>query len=115
MRYLEENEIDPYISAGKIIEQYLGTFELDDLLCHRFVSIGKSKYGYYGFIIEVFDESKDGVDSIYYFSSVNPDYPEGIEYGPMDSLTELLELINKKILLSCDKYLLSGFLDNIIK
>jgi hypothetical protein len=95
MRYLNEKEIEPYINAGKIIEQYLGTFEIDDFLCHRFVSIGKSKKGYYGFWAEVFDETNDGVESIYYFSSVDPDYPEGIEYGTNGFVNRPIERIKQ--------------------
>ncbi len=90
MRYLNENEIEPYINAGKVIEQYLGTFKSDGFLCHKFVSIGKTKEGYYCFESEVFDEKEDGIDSIYHYSSIDPDNPEGVEYGPKDSLSKLL-------------------------
>jgi len=114
MRYLNENEIEPYINAGKVIEQYLGTFKYDDLQCHRFISIGKDKEGYYSFIVEVFDEHGEGIESIYDFCSIDPDNPEGIEYGPMISLTELLSELKKRVTLLDDKFLLAGFLNDIM-
>lgn len=114
MRYLNENEIQPYINIGKIIEQYLGTFQSEDFLCHRYISIEKNKEGYYFIISEVFDEKEDGIESIYEFSSIDPDNLEGIEYGPFSSFTKLLSVINKKVTLSKDKYLLTGYLDNVI-
>ncbi|PXY02565.1 hypothetical protein DF185_00280 [Marinifilum breve] len=114
MRYLKENEIEPYLNAGKIIEQYLGTFKLDNLPCHRFVSIGKDKDGYYCFLVEVFDEKEDGIESIYDFSSIDPDNLEGIEYGPKASLKALLSELKEKVALSNDTFLLTGFLDNVM-
>ena len=114
MIYLNESDIEPYLNAGKEIEQYLGEFLISDHRCFRYLVLGKEKSGYYGLLFEKFDDSNEGLDSIYDFSSVEPDELYGRELGAFETLDLLIEQINKAILLDPTKYLLSGHLNQII-
>ncbi|KYG81006.1 hypothetical protein EV198_2885 [Roseivirga ehrenbergii] len=115
MRYLNESEILPYIHAGKEIEQYLGSYYHNDFRCVRYVTLGKDKVGYYGLLFELFDDSCEGVESIYDYSSVEPDNLNGIELGSFESFRILLEYIGNIAELDSNKYLISGQLDEEIK
>lgn len=115
MRYLDQAEILSYINAGKEIEQSLGEFYSDNFRCFRHVTLGKNKDSYYGLIFEKFDDSSEGLTSVYDFSSVDPDNHYGVEIGPFDSLDEVIETINKSVKLNSDKYLISGHLNDEIK
>jgi hypothetical protein len=114
-RKLKESEILPYINKGKVIEQFLGEFYQGEYRCLRYVSVQKEKDSYFGLIFEVFDESNEGVDSIYDYSSVEPDDLFGVEIGTFETLTETLESIRGKFNLHSDRYLISGHLDEEIK
>ena len=115
MRYLSEPEILSYINAGKVIEQYLGAYYHNDLRCLRYVSLSKDKAGYYGLLFELFDDSGEGVESIYDYSSVEPDNLNGIELGPFESFKKVLEAVKDIAELDSNKYLISGQLDEEIK
>jgi|GEM_PF-6035632 len=115
MRYLKESEILPYINAGKEIEQFLGEFYFKNFKCFRYVTIGKTKDGFYGLLFEKFDDSDEGLNSIYEYSSIEPDELYGKEIGPFESLEEIIESINKVAKLDPEKYLMSGYLNNEIK
>lgn len=83
--HLNQHEISPYINTGKEVEQFLGEFYSENYKCFRYVILGKTKEGYYGLIFEKFDDSDEGITSIYDYSSVEPDDLNGKELGPFDS------------------------------
>lgn len=114
MRYLGESELLPYLHAGKIIEQYLGVYYHEDFRCLRYVSFGMNKTGYYGLLFELFDDSGEGLESIYDYSSVEPDNLSGIEFGPFESFMNVLDAIRDVVKLDSNKYLISGQLDEEI-
>ena len=115
MRYLKEPEIASYINEGKEVEQYLGGFYYEEFKCHRFVTLGKSKDGYYGLVFEKYDDTDEGLESIYDFSSVEPDDLNGKEVGPYENLETLIDSVNTIFLLDKDRYLMAGYLNNEIK
>ena len=115
LRYLQETELKPYINAGKIIEQYICMFKNGEFDAHRYVSIGKNKDGYYAFIHEVFDETDEFVESIYDFSSIDPDELNGVNIGPFISFQKALESLKVSVDLKSDKFHLTGYLDEIRK
>ena len=82
MRYLNQSEILPYINAGKEIEQFLEEYFSNSFRCFRYVTLGKNKEGYYALIFDKFDESDEGLISVYDYSSVEPDDLYGKEIGP---------------------------------
>ena len=55
------------------------------------------------------------MESIYDYSSLDPDESNGREIGPFDRIEEVLENINRISKLDSNKYLIAGYLDNEIK
>ena len=115
MRYLNQSEILPIINSGKEVEQFLGEFFTNNFRCFRYVTIGKTKEGYFALIFEKFDDSDEGLTSVYDYSSVEPDDLYGKEVGPFESFEEIIEKLNEEVHLDSEKYLLSGYLDEEIK
>lgn len=115
MRYLNQSEILAYINAGKEIEQFLGEFFTDNFRCFRYVTLGKTKEGYYALIFEKFDDSDEGLTRVYEYASVISDDLYGKEVGPFDSFEEIIERLNREVKLDSEKYLISGYLDEEIK
>jgi hypothetical protein len=115
MRYLEEDELLPYIHQGKEVEQFLGEFYHEGFKCFRYVSIGRDKDGYYGLVFEKIDDSDEGLESLYDFSSLEPDDLNGKEVGPFESLSEVIKTINNIAKLDSNKYLIAGQLDKEMK
>ncbi len=111
MRYLNEAEILPYIHAGKEIEQFQGAYNHKGFTCIRYVALGKDKRGYYGLIFEKFNDSGKGVESIYDYSSVEPDDLYGKEIGPFETFEKVWVAINSVAKLDSNRYLISGQLD----
>jgi len=111
MRYLKQSEIVTYINAGKEIEQFLGAFFIGNFRCFRYAAFGQNKTGYYALIFEKFDDSNEGIKSIYDYSSTEPDNLYGKEIGPYKSFQEVIEKLNEDVVLNPEKYLLSGNLD----
>jgi len=115
MQYLNQSEILPYINAGKEIEQFLGEFFIDNFRCFSYVTLGQTKEGYYALIFEKFDDSDEGLTSLYDYSSIEPDNLYGKEIGPSKSFEEIIEKLNREVKLDSEKYLISGYLDEEIK
>lgn len=115
MRYLKESELIPYLNQGKEIQQYMGKFYDGQYKCLRYLTLYKGKDGYAGLLFEVFDETEEGIESIYNFSSIEPDDMYGKEIGPFDSIEKLIQSIKQIAELNDEKYLLAGYLDDIIK
>ena len=115
MRYLRENELLPYIHSGKEIEQFLGEFYHEGIKCFRYVSLGRDRDGYYGLMFERLDDSDEGLESLYDFSSLEPDDLNGKEIGPFESLSEVIKMVNTIAKLDSNKYLIAGQLDKEMK
>ncbi|KXX66934.1 hypothetical protein [Flammeovirga sp. SJP92] len=111
MRYLLIDEVKAQLNRGRQVEQYLGEFYSDEFKCHRYLTIEKDKNEYIGFLFEVFDDRDEGVESIYHFSSIEPDDMYGVEYGGFDELADLLGSLKEKFEIDENKFLNSGYLD----
>ena len=115
MRYLTESEILPYINSGKEVEQFLGEFYHDGFKCFRYVSLGRNKDGFYGLLFGKFDDSAEGLESLYDFSSLEPEDLYGKEIGPFESFSEMIKTIDSIVNLDSTKYLTAGQLDKEIE
>lgn len=114
MRYLNESEIASLLNVGKEVEQFIGEFYYENFKCYRYFSISQDKYGFHLLVFEKFDDSNEGLMSVYDFSSVDPDALYGKEHDPFPSLNALLLFLENKYGISSDKFLLAGQLDQVI-
>ncbi|BDC99472.1 hypothetical protein [Persicobacter psychrovividus] len=112
MRYLLIDEVIAQLNRGRQVEQYLGEYYSDEFRCHRYLTIEKGKDEYTGLVFEVFDERNEGVESIYHFSSVEPDEMYGVEIGGFEKLDDLLDALKEKFEILENKFLNSGYLDS---
>ncbi|WP_460538536.1 hypothetical protein [Echinicola sediminis] len=88
---------------------------MEEYRCFRYVSLGKIKEGYFALLFEKFDDSDEGLGSVYDFSSVEPDDLYGKEIGPFETLEKLIQAMKEVVILDPKKYLLPGHLDSEIK
>jgi hypothetical protein len=114
MRYLEQSEISAYLNSKKQVEQFLGEFYFENFKCYRYVTFDKTTEGFIALLFEKFDDSNEGLTSIYDYSSVEPDEMYGKEFGPYNSLEEVLEKVHLEYEINSDKFLLAGNLDEEI-
>lgn len=115
MRYLKQAEILPYLRSGKEVEQFINTFYHEGFKCYRYVVIGKNKEGYYALIFEKFDDADEGIDSIYNYSSIEPDDLHGRHFGPFASMKDTITAIRRLVTINPDSFLISGQLDQVLK
>jgi hypothetical protein len=114
MRYLNESEIVPLLNSGKEVEQFIGKFYYQGFKCYRYFSLQKDRHGLHLLLFEKFDESDEGLTSIYDFSSMEPDNLHGKELEPFSSLNAALLYLENEYEISTDKFLLAGQLDQVI-
>lgn len=114
MRYLNESEIAPLLNTGKVVEQFIGVFYHQNFKCYRYFSLEKDRHGFHLLVFEKFDESDEGLTSIYDFSSLDPDQLYGKEHDPFPSLNAALLFLENEYEISHDKFLLAGQLDQLI-
>ncbi|GHE59480.1 hypothetical protein [Roseivirga thermotolerans] len=114
MRYLNECEIAPLLNAGKVVEQFIGEFYHQGFKCYRYFSLQKDRHGIHLLVFEKFDESDEGLTSIYDFSSLDPDQLYGKEHDSFPSLNAVLLYLESEYEISSDKFLLAGQLDQVV-
>lgn len=114
MRYLSESEIAPLLNSGKEVEQFIGEFYFNNFKCYRYISLSKDMHGFRLLVFERFDDSDEGLKSVYDFSSVEPDNLHGKEHDPFSSLNAALLYLENEYEISTDKFLLAGQLNQVI-
>ena len=68
MKYLLPSQLDTSVRTDKPIEQLITTFEVHGHEAIRWISIHREKDNFELSLHEVFDDSTEGIDSIYDFS-----------------------------------------------
>lgn len=114
MKYLLPSQLDTSVRPNHPIEQFISVFEENGYKALRWISIEKSKDRFELVLHEVFDDSTDGIESIYDYSYVEPDDIHGRSVFASISLLEILEYAIDQYGATNNKYLNFGFLDELL-
>jgi hypothetical protein len=115
MNYLERQQLQSLTSSGSVIEYWLGSELYDNFVTFKWLAIEKTEEGYVVLFHHVFDDSDDGLDSIYHFSHVEPDDLYGLRLLLTPDFEYAIDFLNKKYDLDESKFLLSGGMDDEMK
>ena len=113
MRCLTIEELKVYINRGKEIEHYVKTSKTDNYKTNEWISIEKEGKLFKVFQHLVFDESEEGVDSIYDYSYVNPDDLYGNEIFSSENFDNVVLFLENELKIKNGNYLLAGSLDEV--
>ena len=114
MNYLLESQISAYLNQEKPIEQLIGFFESDGHKCLRWIEIQKDGKDFILALHDVFDDSNEGLESIYDYSYVESDDLYGKGVLKSADLTLTLKEAEKLFKTSNDRYMPSNYLDSVL-
>jgi len=114
MKYLIESQIESYLRPNKSIEQFIDKTKFNDYEILKWVAIERERNLYSLILHEVFNDSAEGVESIYDFSYVEPDDIHGKVIFESKELNKVLEFAELNFKANNNKYLTFGFLNEEI-
>ncbi|MBJ7428016.1 MAG: hypothetical protein JHD28_03535 [Bacteroidia bacterium] len=115
MRYLDKEQLTTNLKLGKSIEQWLGSQNEQDYNILKWIRIDKEKTTEYSLLyFEVFDDGDDKTFDVYEFEPVDPDAQFGI-INTFDSIDDLLEFAKNNYMVSENKFVNSGVLQEEYK
>ncbi len=119
MNYLNEQHLRSFLSLGKTVEYWLGQSEnINGFNTYKWISITKKKSenGDYSLVLyHVFDDRAEGLDDIYYFSSVGQDTEYGTIIFESEDFEVCLEIALEKFSVELDKFVPNGYINDFIK
>ncbi|GAA3642659.1 hypothetical protein [Flavivirga jejuensis] len=114
MRFLSIGEIISALNRGKGIEQFLGKIKNDNYDTFEWIEINKTKSNFLLSYHLVFDESDEGIESIYSYSYVEPDDIYGKKVFESDNIQDILKFANDNYNADNSKYQNEQYLDELI-
>ncbi len=113
MKYLLPSQLNNSIRPDKPIEQLITTFEANGRKAIRWISIDIEKDNFELSVHEVFNDSSEGIDSIYNYSYIEPDDLHGRLVFESTVLSDVLEHAYEQYGANQEKYLSFGLLDEL--
>lgn len=114
MKYILPSQFDTSVRPDKPIEQFITTYEVNGYKAIRWISIDQEKDKFQLSLHEVFDDSAEGIDSIYNFSYVEPDDIHGKLVFESTIFSDVLEHANQQYGANNERYLNFGLLDELL-
>ncbi|PZX49836.1 hypothetical protein [Algoriphagus chordae] len=113
MKNLDIFQIKAQLNRGKSIEQFLGTGNSGEREILKWIEIRPEKYSFTLVYHEVYNDSDEGIESVYNYSYVMPDDLYGKNITESKSVEEILN--KAQSIFGNGNFYNEGFLDEIIK
>ncbi|MDX2361969.1 MAG: hypothetical protein QNK23_14260 [Crocinitomicaceae bacterium] len=117
MNFLDSQQVRNFLTRKKTIEHWIGKDVVNNFETFKWISIEvrREEPGkYYVLMHHVFNESAEGIDSLYDYCYVVPDDMDGKIIGEFRSYEEALEFSVEHFGVDMNRFFPEGYIDDMV-